>query len=245
MSDLTPVRWSSHFIQPERGLESSSRSVSRVSCIALSSYATGSFVAASWRKRCRRTLRTPFSTLLSSSSMARRGGPDTYAPVLVNVPPWQGPMNLSLSSIQRPAQPRWGHTDESTLSAPLPAGTTYPPSCAVELRQPSVLCTSIVRATGPASEANSSTFPTSDQEVSSSFARSGNAAKRTSVIANAVLTRPPTTTNTLRRNDRRSGTESVSCPGTHAGVDIKLLLLLLGSKAEVDTFGVNFEWTIA
>jgi hypothetical protein len=45
-----------------------------------------------------------------------------------------------------------------------------------------------------------------------------------------------------RRNDRRSGTEADTCSGTRAGVDIKLLL---GSKMEVNTFVVNFEWTIA
>jgi hypothetical protein len=37
-------------------------------------------------------------------------------------------------------------------------------------------------------------------------------------------------------------TETVTCSGTCAGVDIKLLL---GSKVGVATFGVNFEWTIA
>src|SRR5579871_2425469 len=108
-------------------------------------------------------------------------------PMFVKVPPWQGQMNLSCFRIHRTAQPRCGHTDESTLKLPPPVGTIYTPFCTTELRQPSIFLTSIVRATGSASERNSSIFPTSDQDASSDGTRRGKVAKRTSGIANVAL----------------------------------------------------------
>src|SRR6202041_920855 len=170
--------------------------------------------------------------------MARSGGPATCMPVLVKVPPWQGQMNLSFLSIQPTAQPKWGHTEERTFSLPLSPGTTYTPFCTAELRQPSVLSTLIVRTAGPVSETNSSIFPTSDQDVSSSRTRRGKVAKRTSGKAKVALTRPPTETNKARRNDRRSAAEAVTSSETRAGVDIELLL---GSKTGSRRFGLNFR----
>src|SRR5580658_5094444 len=101
---------------------------STVACLDIYAFRpqpTSSLSATSWRKYLYRTLSTPSTTLASSVSIDRRGGPEIYTPSAVNVPLWQGQMNLSCASTQRIEHPRCGQTGERIRNWPDCAGSTY------------------------------------------------------------------------------------------------------------------------
>src|ERR1700722_8387089 len=67
----------------------------------------------------------PPSTLDSSESRERGGGPAIRSPSAVNDPEWHGQMNLSSLPTQRTEHPRCGQIGDNMRNCPALGGKTY------------------------------------------------------------------------------------------------------------------------
>src|SRR6202050_3990246 len=130
----------------------------------------------------------PSSTLDSSASRHRGGGPAMRSPSAVNDPEWHGQTNLFSAPTQRTEHPRCGQIGDNMRNCPALDGNTYTAVCDEVVCHASRRSKVMVFATGAVSEAKSCTGPTSDHVVAVALLRSGYVTKRSRGRAKRALT---------------------------------------------------------